>query len=110
MIKSNILGVVQGDLRQELTPLIVGITSDKFDKADTPYEHENSQQHIECMLSMCESLLAQLTVVKDSFMRSSAYVPINRHNLHLTEMNNEEIDAYRSVGAGACVYVYVCIH
>ena len=100
MLKTNLLGYVEHNVRQEQKPLIIGIMSDQYDKAKTPYEHENSQQHIESILSMCDVLLKQLSIIKDTFMKSSAYVPINIHNLHLTTLDNDEIDAYRSVGAG----------
>ena len=74
----------------------------------TDYVNEAPEQYFEDMITTCQSIMTQLSSLKDSFLKSSAYLPINKANLHhLTDLTS--IDAFRKQGQNYDSIIY-CIH
>jgi len=78
-IKSFVTGKVHGNVRQQLDPLVISITSDVRDKAGTPYGFENSEQPLDDMIAMCESLMQEFSNIKGFFF--SCYEIVFEFNL-----------------------------
>ena len=86
-----------------------------YSHTGTDYVNEAPEQYFEDMITTCQSIMIQLSSLKDSFLKSSAYLPINKANLHhLTDLTS--IDAFRKQGQSYNIcyilftHMYVCMY
>ena len=88
-LKSFISGKVKTGPRDQEDALVVGISTDVRDKQNTPYAYENSEQALDEMIIMCENMMKHFGSIRDSFLKSNAYVPMNRSNIHQVRVDDE---------------------